>query len=444
VALPGVGGGRFGRMFPHLPRRDPGLPALDALAAALLGREGSDPNESIPAGYTYLGQFIDHDLTFDPASQLQRDNDPEALIDFRTPRLDLDSVYGAGPDDQPYLYDWADERDPGVRMLLGPGPDRPAGTAAVDLPRNQAGRALIGDARNDENALVAQLHLLFLRFHNQVVEHLREQERAPTGRDLLEDAQREVRWHYQWIVRHEFLPLVTGDTLEHFERRFFRWSGDQPFMPVEFSAAAFRFGHSMVRQNYVLRRGTPPVDILPGLRGRRPLPEDLVLEWRQFFPLPDERRPLGSMRIDTRLAGALRHVPPTGLPLAQLNLERSQALGLPSGTDVAHAIGETALTDGELALGDVVDAEAREALLRAPPLWYYVLRETDRPGNAGTHLGPVGARLVAEVLIGLLEGDPQSYVNQYPEWEPTLGEHQGRFDMPDLIGFTERGEHDRT
>lgn len=64
-----------------------------------------EENQGINAGYTYLGQFIDHDLTFDPASSLQKQDDPDALVDFRTPRFDLDNIYGRGPDDQPYLYE---------------------------------------------------------------------------------------------------------------------------------------------------------------------------------------------------------------------------------------------------------------------------------------------------------------------------------------------------
>src|SRR2546427_448502 len=72
-----------------------------------------EENSGISAGYTYLGQFIDHDLTFDPASSLERQNDPDGLVDFRTPRFDLDCIYGRGPDDQPYLY-----RRDGLHMLL--------------------------------------------------------------------------------------------------------------------------------------------------------------------------------------------------------------------------------------------------------------------------------------------------------------------------------------
>src|SRR2546427_12195382 len=175
--------GRFGRMFRTLPPAQFDAGVLHDLAAAMTAEFEATPtpeteadneeNTGISAGYTYLGQFIDHDLTFDPASSLQKQNDPEALVDFRTPRFDLDCLYGRGPADQPYLY-----RADGVHMLLGnalTGADNDPHARGV--PRNQPepsepARALIGDPRNDENIIVSQLHAIFLRFHNTVVDVL--------------------------------------------------------------------------------------------------------------------------------------------------------------------------------------------------------------------------------------------------------------------------------
>ncbi|MGH2899396.1 MAG: peroxidase family protein, partial [Solirubrobacteraceae bacterium] len=219
----GARGGRFGRMFGHLPSRDPGPDAIESLALHLqaLTAAGAQTDNPIgaplplPAGFTYLAQFIDHDITFDPTSKLQRDNDPAALVNFRTPRLDLDSLYGSGPADQPYLYDWSCQAYPGVKLLVGTDPPPASGTdppnAALDLPRNAQGRALIGDARNDENLIVSQLHLLFITFHNRVVDLLAARERSSPGVEILEQAQRLVRWHYQWIVVHDVLPRIIGD-----------------------------------------------------------------------------------------------------------------------------------------------------------------------------------------------------------------------------------------
>jgi hypothetical protein len=443
---PGARGGRFGRLFDALPRHDAGAEATEALAAALVAAPDSRDNPSIPAGYTYLGQFIDHDITFDPVSQLQRDNDPSALADFRTPRFDLDSVYGTGPADQPYLYDWSGPQAlRGVKLLVGASPAR-GETTIPDLPRNAQQRALIGDGRNDENLIVAQLHLLFLQFHNRVVDDLVARGSRLEGADLLEEARRRVRWHYQWIVIYDYLPRVAGRLTATVERRHFA-VGDDPYIPIEFSAAAFRFAHSMVRERYQAKRRGITVPILPpGLRpgrhlgGLRRLPPALRIDWERFFALPGRPPPQVSMGINERLAAPLRHLPPDGAALARLNLQRGRALGLPAGADVARAMGEVPLTAAELKLEEHVrDKAAREALLRATPLWYYLLREAGARGAGGQHLGPVGGRIVSEVLTGLLDADTQSFRRQWPGWRPELAGPTGRFGMPELIAFTEAG-----
>src|SRR6266545_225547 len=154
-------------MVRNLPALLPPDDALDALARAMVEPEPKEEedvsagdNPDIPAGFTYFGQFVDHDLTFDPTSKLQRDNDPDALVDFRTPRFDLDALYGRGPDDQPFLYE-----DDGIRVLIGKN-----AAGENDLPRNAKARALLGDARNDENLIVSGLALGVLKFHNRVVD----------------------------------------------------------------------------------------------------------------------------------------------------------------------------------------------------------------------------------------------------------------------------------
>jgi Animal haem peroxidase len=389
-------------------------------------------NLDIPAGFTYLAQFVDHDITFDPTSKRDRRNDPHALVNFRTPRYDLDSVYGSGPTAQPYLYDDTDS----TRLLVG----RVAEDAPDDLPRNQQGRALIGDARNDENVIVGQLHLLFIKFHNAVVERLTG---TVGGADLFEEAQRVVRWHYQWIVAHELLPVVVGadraaralDRREHFT-----WE-HEPFIPVEFSGAAYRFGHSLVRNQYGLRR--LPADpsaprpraktLFPDLVGFTWLSGDLVIDWERFFVLDGlDGQVQPSFLIDTSLAKPLFDLPHGGGELPRLNLERGRALGLPSAQEVAAAMAERPLPDEALLLDDRVPARVREALLGATPLWYYILCEAAHL-EKGARLGPVGGRIVAEVLVGLLEGDPSSYLSQEPTWRPTELETGGEFSMADLV-----------
>ena len=456
------GHGRFGRMFPCLPRAELDDAAIEELVRLFAARPQKSDNDKIPAGYTYLGQFVDHDITYDPTSKLERDNDPLALANFRTPRFDLDSVYGTGPLDQPFLYESIDHRDRGVKLLVG-RPPAAGGLAAEDLPRNEQGVALIADPRNDENAIVSQLHLLFVRFHNTVVDRVRDESPELEGEELFGEARRRVRWHYQWIVTHDFLTRIAGAETARavlsdgdapgaratVHRSHYTWH-DEPFIPVEFSGAAYRFGHSMVRSNYLVRRGEPAPAIFPtgggapgklDLSGSRPLLDALRVQWDLFFwDRPIESVTNASLRISHRITKELFHVPDRGA-LPRLNLQRGRALGLPSGQAVAGAMGEPPLPPADLKLDRADPAGVNDRLLAATPLWYYVLCEagTSRFGNGGEHLGPVGGRIVAEVLAGLLEGDPQSYLSVDAAWRPTLPSRtQGDFTMLDLVDFVER------
>lgn len=466
-APPGSRGARFTRMFPFLAPCSARLEALDALVDQLEVLLAGEENLAIRAGYTYLGQFIDHDITFDATSRIDRFNDPDALVNFRTPRLDLDSLYGSGPADQPFLYDWDCGVYRGAKLLVGHNP--PDGcSACIDLPRNEQGRALIGDGRNDENLIVSQLHLLFIKFHNRVVEQLHA-EQGLTSNALFDAAHAAVRWHYQWIVSRDFLKKVIGEPL--WKRLLPRLEGapgaaaagcghtlaggDLPAIPVEFSAAAYRFGHTMVRPTYLLRpESRTPVSILPKdrdehrhLAGFRRLPAELELSWKQFFG----PAALHSQKFDHHLAQPLSHLPPDDASLARLNLHRGRALRLPSGSDVAGALGETRLTAEELLpkvpedfWPETVQREHRAAIAQSPPLWFYVLREgAGVLGANGKHLGPVGGRIVAETLIGLLEADTSSCLYQQPPWRPKLP--GGVFgEMADLVSFTLADEPRRT
>jgi hypothetical protein len=453
--------GRFGRMFRDPQPLRPDDAALDALAKLVKesGSAAAGDNKKIPAGYTYLGQFIDHDLTFDPVSSLQRDNDPDALIDFRTPRFDLDCLYGSGPDDDAFMYEWSSPSNRGVKLLVGRNPSADGEFDRDDLPRNQQGRALIGDPRNDENIIVSQLQLLFIRFHNKVVDRTRKNHRL-AGAALFKEAQRITRWHYQWIVVHDFLEKIVGKETAQVilkpgtatkpattELNFFN-PRNNPFMPVEFSGAAYRYGHSQVRPFYDLNEIVVGVPIFvsadrPGplehLGGFRRLPALWTIDWSFFFKTGASATPQLSRKIDTSISAPLFKLP--GLPgnrpaLPSLNLRRGRALGLPSGQDVAAAMGAPALTKAQLGLSRIdLPAAERARLEAATPLWFYLLREAATLGG-GERLGMVGGRIVAEVLVGLLAGDPQSYLSRKPTWKPILpSAKKGDFTMPDLIKF---------
>jgi hypothetical protein len=436
--------GRFGRLFRRLTPFTPPDQQLAQVAASMKGPAASetDPagdNPDIPAGYTYFGQFVDHDITFDAVSVLERANDPDALTTFRTPRFDLDSLYGGGVKQSPYLYDQEDE----VKLLVG------ANTASihepVDVPRNQQGRALIGDPRNDVHVMLAQMHLAFIRFHNAIVDHLRNQFFPES--ELVDEARRLTCWHYQWIVVHDFLRRLVGpDVLDEVlvkdkrtkgwkvDLRFYTWR-NAPFMPVEFSGAAFRFGHSMVRSSYKLNAELELIPVfspaltpnpLQHLGGFRPLPKKWTIDWKMFFRIGSSKPQL-SRRIDTKVAGPLHQLPTTidqprrSLPL--LNLLRGKALQLPSGQAVAAAMG-TSRPNNELGF----DGDA--------PLYFYLLRESEVV-NQGRRLGPTGGRIVAEVLLGMLKGDSSSWLRKAPAWVPELPSAKaGEFTMADLLKFS--------
>lgn len=399
--------------------------------------QNPDHPKRLPAGITFLGQFIDHDITFDPTSSLERQADPEAVENFRTPVLELDNVYGAGPGANPHLYRRTDK----AMMLLGPIAEHPA---ATDLPRNDEGTALLGDPRNDENLIVSQLHVAFLRFHNAVAEHVR-QNKSPRE-TLFEATQRLVRWHYQWIVLHEYLPAIVGQEMVNAvlaRRRFYNWR-NEPFIPVEFSVAAFRFGHTQVRPGYriseqfarpLFAQGPPAAagELPSDLSGGRRIRKEQVIEWQRFFKLTSDD-PQPGKAFDPRLSSPLHHLPfAAGTPddpasLAQRNLIRGLTFSLPSGQSVATAMRDQHNEDVKAFKVDKIEVLGADTLteLKAigleddTPLWYYILRESELRAN-GERLGPVGGRIVAEVLIGLLQGDRFSYLRVNPSWKPLFG-----------------------
>jgi hypothetical protein len=467
--------GRFGRMFAGLPRYAPDplqLMRLGDVGGPMDGRDaGPGANADnvehpgrLPAGFTFLGQFIDHDITFDPTSSLERQVDPEAVSNFRTPTLELDNVYGAGPGANPHLYQRAD-RD---KLLIG----RDHAGGETDVPRNPEGTALLGDPRNDENLIVSQLQVAFLKFHNAVVDEIGGV--VPAGRSRFEEAQRLVRWHYQHLIVHEFLPrsavrtssrtcwrtaahCTTGATSPT-SRSSSRWprtgSGTARCAPDTRSATRSRDRCSRRPRRRAPRQtrpsaaargpvASPPSPDLPSaLTGGRQIRPEQVIQWRRFFDVGGAAADLQiSKRFDAKLSTPLMHLPFASgsaadpKSLAQRNLMRGLTFGLPSGQAVAKAV-RTALGRRRATRVDILSpAELAELkdfnLEQATPLWYYVLREAELREKGAT-LGNVGGRIVAEVFLGLLEGDPQSYLATDREWRPFLGT-DGRFTMADLL-----------
>ncbi|HJV05470.1 MAG TPA: heme peroxidase family protein [Actinomycetota bacterium] len=440
---------------------------------------GAGADARIPAGFTYLGQFVDHDLTFDRTDVTLGENvGPAELLQARSPSLDLDSLYGAGPDDP--VSERFYEAD-GIHLKMGrtkavePHPQ----FDGFDLPRGAGAnqrKAVIPDPRNDENLAVAQTHLAFIRFHNRVVDELPSS--VPAGQRF-EQARRTVIRHYQWMLRTDYLPRIcqAGAVSDVFTngRKAFEVGAtptDVPTMPLEFSVAAFRLGHSMIRQNYNWNRdfddGAGTLDWLfifsagsGDLGGEPRLLSNWVADFRRLYDFSEagrddltvpEAKFNRAMRIDTLITPRLRNLPRFADAednLAFRNLTRAKMVALATGQQMAtflrgKGVTLTRLTPSQVRNGrngadlDGLTRPQRDAFLRNTPLWFYILREAEL--NRGKLAG-VGARIVAETFHRAMEGSRTSIVRN-PAWRPTLGPSNTTFRMVDLLLFAFEGRRD--
>ena len=528
--------GRFGRMFGlwekyrgQEPLRPHPSPNYDLRR---LGRDNGPMEEKddvpgdglAPAGITFLGQFVDHDITLDITSSLDAPAVPEDIRNHRTVSLDLDCVYGLGPEGSPHLYDFP-------KLVTGDN----MGNDRFDLPRFNK-RALIGDPRNDENVIVSQIQSAFIAFHNSMVDELHKRlhpeangnsseitalTRAEKS-ELFEKARDHVIHYYHRLIVEDFLPQVIGADrtldLAHDGRKWYFPTGfynndnssiQHPWMPVEFSVAAYRFGHSQVRSSYHLNRVSQDVPLFSfseggesndmHLMGFSPLNETHLINWRYFFPVSGNEDLMQKARkIDPRLPGHLFtldkvNVVPAGEPgsLASRNLNRGRVYRLPSGQDIAVAMGvKTPVLADEATVSTLALSET--------PLWYYILQEASHvhttwnssynmiveipPGedagagsettegtaagdggkgylaqvtnddeetipapvseDAGNILGPVGGTIVGEVIYGLIDhyrertGKGLDYNASIEIGESNTGTYGRRVQMQHMLEFS--------
>jgi hypothetical protein len=425
---------------------------------------------TIPAGFTYLGQFIDHDLTFDKTVLMENaDVSPATLESSRSPTLDLDCLYGAGPQDPGSAQFYSD----GIHLKMGAADGSPSGQG-FDLPRETAGQgATIPDERNDENLAVGQIHLAMIRFHNRVVDTLPPS--VPPA-ERFQRARRIVTKHYQWMIRTDYLPRICapGIVKNVFSqgRKAFEVGAlptSMPTMPVEFSVAAFRLGHSMIRADYSWNTHFPAATLdqlfdFSGLMGDlgvgSPLPSIWIADFRRLFDFGQAGRqdlvvPAGkfnrAMRIDTKLVIPLRTLrvpdPDPRKNLAFRNLLRADMVKLATGQQMVRflatkGLAPTKLTaaqirngSGGATLGSLTTTQ-RTALLQNTPLWFYILREAEL--NQG-RLKDVGARIVAETFHRAMEGSTFSIVRD-TAFRPNLGPNNTTFRMVDLLLFAFEGQ----
>jgi hypothetical protein len=443
---------------------------------------GGGPQGSIPAGYTYLGQFIDHDLTFDKTKVALGDNvAPADLLQGRSPSLDLDSLYGAGPND-PKSEKFYESNGRKLKM----GKTDPVGEGkfgvqqGFDLPRvNDKKLAVVPDKRNDENLAVAQTHLALMRFHNRVVDELAS---VPADKRFAR-ARRAVVKHYQWMIRHDYLPRICEPSIVNDVftngRKVFESSAtptDVPTMPIEFSVAAFRLGHSMIRRDYnwnlVFDNGDGELFLLFDFSGTSGflgngsrLPSNWIADWRRLYEFQQANLKVPAnkfnfaRRIDTHLVNPLATLPngsfgakktPKDKLVANLafrNLARAKMVKLATGQGmVGHlqskGVSVTPLTKAQLRDGSNgvslsgLSQDQRAQFLERTPLWFYVLREAEF--NNGK-LDGVGARIVAETMHRAMEGSKWSIVRD-PAFKPSFGPNDSTFDMRDLLFFAFEGK----
>jgi hypothetical protein len=382
-------------------------------------------NPTIPAVFTFVGQFLDHDMTFNGLNLYdEQDGDllklkKDEAIDFASPQVDLDSVYGERN------YGKKNRADPKTELsyeeiyhtdgrfkLRRLGPNAYDVRRCVDETRpNLVGSAYVYDPRNDENQVLLQIHLLLMRVHNKYLEQVYKQH-PELKRDNKDDgkkaallARMEVVHTWQRVLLDDYLPRVCKKSVltktideakQASESGDWEQSGlkykpapDGTLKMVHEFAIAFRFGHSMLRTAYKMN-GFGPVQLFNNrdlmrkgdLRGGMPLPMSHVVDWDVFFPENEFDSSL-SLKIDTMVTPVVFDLPESTIPdavkttgnLPERNLVRSREIDVASGEDMAAYFGLTSLDRFEVEANDAahylfeadVDTYAHEDGTGEPP-----------------------------------------------------------------------------
>lgn len=447
-----------------------------------MGRAREPGSTDLPSGYVYLGQLIAHDvsrLAHVPCGPgMQQVPAPQ-----HTAALDLNGVYGSGMDDPRIAL------DPNTsKMLLGDAMDGVDRIAGLDLPRNADHTPRIADERNDENLLVAQLHLQFLKLHNFFVDAI-DADMPGLGRsELFQQARQELILHYQHVVLYDFLDSVLDSRVwehciangAHTDPLWNPANTQQQTVPIEFAAAAFRFGHSMVRCDYALNESlSVNFETLFNMTGRgrfggaSGLPKSHVVDWRLFFR--DARSaPRHSLRtLPLNLAQCIDPVVRVQLPpnssqgqrefLSAKNLFTGNRSQLPDAQTLVRHIQavhpqltnmlgirclqvhelnpQIGITDaaGDIRMTRLLDeVGGSHNLHTSTPLWYYLLAEA-KAVHGGHRLGPLSSLIIADVILGLIRRSSPSLLDpdstfEFRYIEPTKELHGRRFmRMADLL-----------
>lgn len=428
------------------------IAALDELAIGM----GVHTNTDGPAdtGMTFFGQFVDHDLTLDATSALGTRIDPATIPNVRTPSLDLDCVYGAGPEASPHLYG-ADDAE---QFLVFGRKDNPR-----DLARTCAGKALIGDPRNDENIIVAQVQAIFIELHNLLMS--KRVDGTPEGEDIkacahegidtqvwsdhvsprlrnFEEVRRFVRLHYQWMVWCELLPAFVDLACLDWalESQPFGW--DAPVMPVEFTGAGYRFGHATTQFAYALTKGATPVELF-AMPGFGPRPVEGNIEYAVWFTMSGGVKAQKARPVGPHLGAPLLDLPfvHDTINLAEIN----ETLSVQQARNLALRNMVRDRYTYQLASGQQLAAKLGTPVFPVPdvlkdrgftktPLWFHCLQEAERHGDG--KLTGAGGRLVGSVFANLLRRDSTTFLH-IPHFKPWQGFHGQPSILAGIIAYIE-------
>ena len=445
----------FGRLFPNLTPLTANSDDLRILANLML-----DTGVRLPAsdsknysGLTYLGQFIDHDLTKEKRTQLTVPGivGVNSLVNVRTSWFDLDSAFGENNE----FLNINGKFDIVINV-----------NGEEDMPRRLDGTAIIGDPRNEENLIISQMHLLFLKFYNKIFDEIKLKNIHMLLPQLITESKKIFLWHYQYIVITQFLKDITG---KYYSRLFDSVTG-KPLIhpsiknlgakiPIEFSGAIYRFGHTIPRDGYYLNEEFDlfPLfsPIIPDLLGFKPIPQNQKIDWSMFFPMPYTKGFQEWSAVDTFIVNSLFKLPipvAAGEPILPLRtmIRGASIYGLPSGQDLARAMGIPEEEILSASKGNLIfqslDGVAPQAELdllnlkfgESTPLLYYILMESWLYGN-GNSLGPLGTIVVGGVFLNLLTINQDSYLNN--NFTPIRGLYgcikTGEYYMNNLITYTQ-------
>lgn len=413
----------FAKIFPELDPLYVEDAKLKKLADLMMETEDSKSADSrvISNGLSIFSQFLAHDMTFESTSNFGKTNNIGQFQNDRTINLDLDCVYGQKTQD--FLYD-KDDKD---KILLGKCYENNNHTW-FDLQRNIQGKAIIPDARNDENIIVSRLQVLFIQFHNQMVDHLRL--KKVDKQLVFKEAKKRVISYYHWLIIYEYLyKIMDWNIFDELMKDGPRYFTTPTASPLEFTGAAFRVGHSQTRDlNRINKKTEKPLFELGFFTEMTEL-----VDWRYIFNFGDGKCQFAKL-IDTKIGKSFHDIPfvrskdrhERSLPFR--NLKRGVLYGLPSGEDVANRMG----------FEPIKVAEKKDLGLAGTPLWFYILREAEIRGHNGEHLGPVGSTILGETFLTIMRNDDFSFLKIHPKWKPSLGKDIGEFEFIDLIRFVHR------